>query len=193
MAVFARAGFPWWIAGGYAIEHFVGRALRPHADIDVLLLRPDLPAAGAMLAGWDCWAADPPGRLRPWRGDEILPPGVCDIWCRENRDGPWRFQLMLDEGDHRHWRSRRCHEVTRPLATLGLRDRQGIPFLVPEVQLFYKAKAPRPKDELDFAAALPLLDRSQRIWLGEALRRAYGAENGWLKAVDDGTIRPDED
>ena len=36
-----NAAFPWWIAGGLAIELFVGRALRPHADIDVLLLRKD--------------------------------------------------------------------------------------------------------------------------------------------------------
>ena len=28
---------PWWIAGGYAIELFVGKPLRTHGDIDVLL------------------------------------------------------------------------------------------------------------------------------------------------------------
>jgi Aminoglycoside-2''-adenylyltransferase len=37
--VFQEAAFPWWIAGGYAIEHFVGRQVRAHADIDILVLR----------------------------------------------------------------------------------------------------------------------------------------------------------
>ncbi|WP_374207484.1 nucleotidyltransferase domain-containing protein [Bradyrhizobium sp. 190] len=37
--VFQEATFPWWIAGGHAIEHFVGRQVRAHADIDILALR----------------------------------------------------------------------------------------------------------------------------------------------------------
>ncbi|MFC7466871.1 nucleotidyltransferase domain-containing protein [Actinomadura keratinilytica] len=57
---------PWWIAGGYAVELAVGRAFRAHADIDVLLLREDQLAAQRALAGWEWWAADPPGALRPW-------------------------------------------------------------------------------------------------------------------------------
>lgn len=38
-----NAGFPgpWWIAGGFAIELATGRAIRPHDDIDVGLLRSD--------------------------------------------------------------------------------------------------------------------------------------------------------
>ncbi len=182
--LFAPADFPWWIAGGHAIEHFVGRTLRPHGDIDVLLLRADHTAARALLADWDCWAAEPPGTLRPWRADETLPASVSDIWCRENRDSPWRFQLMLDEADGRDWRSRRCSDVIMPIADLGSRDASGIPYLNPEVQLFYKAKAPRDKDETDFAAALPLLSEMQRNWLRSAIVKAYGVEIGWVAMVD---------
>ncbi|MFF9097395.1 nucleotidyltransferase domain-containing protein [Streptomyces sp. NPDC014802] len=32
--MFAGADFPWWIAGGYAIELAVGRELRPHGDLE---------------------------------------------------------------------------------------------------------------------------------------------------------------
>ena len=48
-----------------------------------------------------------------------------------------------------------------------------------EVQLFYKAKDPRPKDETDFAAALPVLDPSQRLWLSEGLALVYGQQHPW--------------
>jgi hypothetical protein len=39
--IFSRSQARWWIAGGYAIELAVGRPVREHTDIDVLLLRPD--------------------------------------------------------------------------------------------------------------------------------------------------------
>lgn len=184
--LFAPADFPWWIAGGHAIEHFAGRAVRPHGDIDVLLLRADHTAAHALLEGWDCWAADPPGTLRFWQPGETLPPTVSDIWCREHRDGPWRFQLMLDESDGIHWRSRRCADVAKPIVELGSRDARGIPFLVSEVQLFYKGKAPREKDDADLAAALPLLSETQRAWLRAAILRAYGRGNAWLEKIETG-------
>ena len=50
------ADVPWWcVAGGHAIELAVGRPLRPHSDIDVLLLRRDQLAAQHALAGWEWW------------------------------------------------------------------------------------------------------------------------------------------
>jgi hypothetical protein len=182
--LFREAKFLWWIAGGYAIEQFVGHVLRPHGDIDVLVLRRDRAAVRSMLADWDCWAADPPGTLRPWPVDESLPLAVSDVWCRPNRDAPWRLQLMFDDGEGDRWRSRRCAAVTRPLSGLGQRDGGGIPFLAPEVQLFYKAKAPRAKDELDFAAVLPLLSQPQRVWLRDAVTVAYGRDVPWLKRLE---------
>ena len=98
-AVLEKAPFPWWIAGGHAIEAFVGHTVRPHGDIDILMLRTDRVAARAQLKDWDCWAADPPGTLRPWREDETLPATVDHIWCRGHADDAWRFQPMFDDGD----------------------------------------------------------------------------------------------
>jgi hypothetical protein len=160
---------PWWIAGGYAVEHAVGHAFREHADIDVLLLRPDQLAVQQLLPDWEWWAADPPGTLRPWRAGEILPAHVHDIWCRPGPDEPWRVQFMLDETDGTNWISRRDARIRRPIEELGEH------FLVPEIQLFYKARVPRPKDEQDFAMLLPLLDDAQKHWLIEAIDLAGGA------------------
>ena len=165
------AGTPWWIAGGYAVELFAGRPLRPHDDVDVLLLRRDQDVVHALLPGWDIRAADPPGRLRPWAAGETLPLGVHDIWCREQPSSPWRLQVMLDEADGERWWSRRNRRVTRPVAELGRRTADGWPYLAPEVQLFYKATSAevRAKDRSDFAVALPLLDEPARRWLDHAL------------------------
>ncbi|MBF4137736.1 nucleotidyltransferase domain-containing protein [Streptomyces albidoflavus] len=173
-ALFAPLRELWWIAGGYAVELAVGRAFRGHADIDVLLLREDQLAAQRALAGWEWWAADPPGTLRPWAAGEILPAGVHDIWCRPGSGALWRVQLMLDEAQDGHWVSRRDPRVRRPLDTLGATTAEGVPFLAPEVQLHYKAKARRPKDEEDFTAALPVLTAGQRRWLAKTIAQTYG-------------------
>ncbi|MGW5365735.1 nucleotidyltransferase domain-containing protein [Actinopolymorpha pittospori] len=168
-ALFGRLTTPWWIAGGYAIELFVGSPFRPHDDIDVLLLRRDQQKVHEVLASWDIQAADPPGTLRPWPADEWLPAEVHDIWCREHPNGPWRIQVMLDEADGDEWTSRRDSRIRRPIRSLGLHATDGTPYLTPEVQLFYKAKGQRPKDEVDFATAVPLLDPKALRWLDEAL------------------------
>jgi hypothetical protein len=178
--VFAGATFPWWIAGGYAIEQAVGRAFRTHADIDVLVLRQDATEVRAFLKAWDCWMADPPGTLRPWPLLEALPERAHDVWCRKTSAGDWRFQLMFDESGGEIWHSRRDARIIRPIAELETRDAAGLPYLRPEIQLCYKAKALRPKDESDFRAVLPILNREQRRWLAEAIERTHGDNHPWL-------------
>ncbi|MCP2165401.1 nucleotidyltransferase domain-containing protein [Goodfellowiella coeruleoviolacea] len=171
------AEFPprWWLAGGYAIELAVGRRIRAHADIDALVLRPDLLSVPAVLPGWQLWAADPPGSLRRWTGRDPLPAHVHDVWCRPAPSGPWRLQIMVDETEGDHWVSRRDRRVRRPLSTLGRRTPDGLPYLAPGVQLFYKATNPRPKDEQDFRAVVPHLDRVERAWLLAALDLTFPA------------------
>ncbi|WP_244180902.1 nucleotidyltransferase domain-containing protein [Amycolatopsis pretoriensis] len=177
--LFSRVRTPWWIAGGHAIELAVGHAFREHADVDVLVLRRDQLAVQEALPDWEWWAADPPGTLRPWRPAEVLPPGIDDVWCRPSAAAPWRIQVMLDESDGDDWVSRRNPTLRRAIDRLGAVSAGGIPYLATEVQLYAKSRNTRPKDEQDFAAALPILDEAQRRWLAEALRRISG-EHSWL-------------
>lgn len=101
---------------------------------------------------------------------------------------------MLDNACAGDWVSRRDHRVRRPVSSLGSVTADGIPFLAPEIQLFYKARSRRPKDDVDFAVALPILTQSQRHWLGDALRLADGAEHAWLGRLQDpASPRPGEE
>ena len=181
--LFAGAPFPWWIAGGYAIEQFVGSSFRSHGDIDVLMLRRDSSIARTLLGDWDLWMADPPGQLRPWHQNETLPVHVSDVWCRRHADAPWRFQLMLDDADGAEWRSRRSAAVSMPIEALGFQNQDGVPFLKPEVQLFYKAKSPRPKDTQDFECCLALMTDEQKGWLRRSMKVAYGEATAWLARI----------
>jgi hypothetical protein len=178
MAAFAQ---PWWIAGGFAIEAFLGRPIREHADIDVGLLHRDHLAVHRHLATWDLQCADPPGTLRTWTLGETLGPHIHDIWARRDDAGPWRFQLMLDNADGDDWICRRDPRIRRPLDDLTF-EQDGIRYLAPEIQLFYKARGQRPKDVIDFEAALPALSQDQHAWLYNALSLVHPG-HAWIAAL----------
>jgi len=61
-----------------------------------------------------------------------------------------------------------------PLDMFGPLTRDGMPFVAPEVQLYYKARAPQPKDGIDFTATHSVLTRPQRRWLLNAVITTYG-------------------
>ena len=186
--LFSSVTVPWWIAGGWALDLFLGGQTREHEDIDVQILRRDQHAIRELLQAWDVQAAHPTTRpeewpLRAWEAGTVLSSAVHDIWCRPSKTGPWALQLMLAEADRDHWQFRRDARLVRPLATLGSRTADGIPYLAPEIQLLYKAKEPRPKDEADFARALPLLDPERRSWLTQALSPVHPGHR-WLRWLE---------
>ncbi|HEX9037373.1 MAG TPA: aminoglycoside adenylyltransferase [Ktedonobacterales bacterium] len=181
---------PWWIAGGWAIDLFLGRQTREHEDTDVQVLRRDQYAVRALFGAWNMEAALPPPRdeswpFRPWGPDEVLDPAIHDIWCRPASTQPWALQLMIADTGGGKWVFRRTSRVTRPVAALGSVTADGIPYLAPEIQLLYKAKGRRPKDEADFMRALPMLDRVRRQWLWNALTIAH-PHHPWLELLADG-------
>ena len=175
----------WWIAGGWALDLHLGRQTRPHHDIDVLVLRAELPAVRERLRGWDLHAADPPGagRLRPWPEPEQLPAALHDIWCRPTSTSPWVLQLMVDDTDGADWIYRRDSRIRRPVAELhGPASTSGRPVLAPEVQLLCKSRTPRPKDVEDFRQVAGALDEGRRTWLRETLT-TVAPEHDWLAAL----------
>jgi hypothetical protein len=174
---------PWWIAGGWAIDLFVGGPGRQHADIDVLVLRRDLGSVQEQLRGWELHAADPPGRLRPWGTGEQLPPQVHDIWCRPSATSPWALQLMVDDTIGEDWVYRRDPRIRRPVSTLaGPASTTERLVLAPEVQLLYKSAHPRAKDVDDLRRSLAFLGNDRRNWLRMALTLVDPAHS-WLADV----------
>ena len=99
------------------------------------------------------------------------------------------MQVMLDESSGSQWVSRRDKRIQRPIASIGSVTANGIPYVSPEIQLFYKAKGRRPRDETDFTAALPVLTQAQREWLTDALGLVYGPGHPWRARL---LVRPGE-
>jgi hypothetical protein len=180
VALFAPARFPWWVAGGHALDLFVGHRTRAHGDIDVSVLRRDAPLLRRVLAGWDLHGAHA-GVLAPWTTADMAPP-IDSIWCRTLPERAWCLQVMLDEGTRAEWVCPRHHEIRLALSDALARSPAGIPYLRPEVQLLLKAKDTRPKDDADFAAVFPLLGRPEAQWLTGTLGRLY-PEHRWLDQI----------
>ena len=167
--LFGAVAAPWWIAGGRALDMFLGHETRKHADIEVAVLRRDQKAFLEALRNWDVHIAHD-GALIPLKaGDVINKPEHHELWARETPDGPWRLELLLEESDGKRWSYRRNDRVGLNVADLGRRDAYGIEFIRPEVALLYKSASPRPVDETDFLYVLPRLDVAQRGWLCGAL------------------------
>jgi hypothetical protein len=74
---------PWWVAGGWAIDLFLGRQTRPHGDIDLLVRREDQFAVQAYLAdkGLLLYKTQQAG-LTPWLPGEFQNRPFDDIRCR---------------------------------------------------------------------------------------------------------------
>lgn len=173
----ASASVPWWIGGGVAIDLFVGRTTRAHDDLDVQILRGSEPAIAWALHGWEWFGANA-GRLSPWRPEDP----ATSIWCRPHRDAPWALELFVADVVDDRSVYRRDRRVSRAVSELGHTTPHGVPFLRPEIQLLYKSKGSRVKDEADFRAVLPLLGPAARTWLADALT-TVDATHAWLASL----------
>ena len=89
---------------------------------------------------------------------------------------------MLDEADGDTWVYRREPRIRRPMSTAVRQNPDGLPYLAPEIQLLYKSKAPRERDEVDFARTRPLLAADARRWLRDALEIA-NPDHRWIAAL----------
>lgn len=172
----------WWIAGGRALELFAARSWRAHGDVDAGILRADQARVFAALErDWELHAAHA-GRLTRLRPGELASLEANSIWCRAGAGEPWRFELLLDSSDGDDWVFRRDPAVRVPIAELVRHGADGCPYLRPDVQLLYKAKHQRPRDDADFTAVVPLLDRESRGWLRRALTRV-DPNHPWLERL----------
>jgi hypothetical protein len=179
VALFADAPFQWAVAGGYCIEQFVGRPFRPHEDVDILIFRDQQLAAQAWLGDWCLYAADPPGHLRRWNEGEFLNLGIHDIWAHRPEVDAWQFQLMVAEHDADGWFFRKDPAIRGPRDELLTRY-GGVPCVRIELQLFYKARSARPKDDQDFEACLPLLSSASKARLASMIRQLFPDGHPWL-------------
>jgi hypothetical protein len=184
----ASSDTPWWIAGGWALELFRGRHTRPHADLDVGVLRRDLSSLLSSFSTWEVFEAKD-GRLTRLAAGCAPSLDAHSLWCRPTSADPWTIELLLDEADGTTWVYRREPRVRRPMSAVVRRNSDGLPYLAPEIQLLYKSKGPRERDDRDFAQICPLLAVEARKWLQHALELTAPV-HAWIAVPRDSDAGP---
>jgi hypothetical protein len=168
-STFADAPFRWWVSGGLALDLFVGRSWRTHVDTDVGVLRRAVPQLRTVTKSWDVQVAAA-GKLSAWR-DQVLDSAQHEnnLWCRKDPLQPWCLDVTIGEGDGEHWIYRRDPQIRVDWKSAVLNSSDGIPYLAPEIQLLFKSKDIRDKDDTDAREVLPVLDAPRREWLLDRL------------------------
>jgi len=197
----------WALCGGWAVDVWLGRQTREHADIDITVFHDDQRAIFEQLAGCHMIADDiepdaSPDRP-PWDGHVLdaehrwtwpqtpahihaRPPGEANLtalraWTNPPYDkatDDLNLEVMINERAGPDWLLNPEPRIARPIDLCFRESPAGLPTVVPEVLMFFKATAywgqyqgtyPRAADEADVRALLLQVGEDQRRWLGEAI------------------------
>lgn len=171
----------WWaVAGGWAIDLWLGEQTREHHDVEVVVRRCDQSIVHAALsADWEQFALDPPGGgWRPWSGVPIVSPA----FQLQARSSWGAFDLFTETVDEATWYFRRDARIMAGSDDVIVPSASGIPIVRPEIQLLYMAKSGEPKNEHDFELARPHLDPAAARWLTSALQLTLPGHH-WLQQL----------
>lgn len=166
----------WWLSGGKAIDHWLGRQTRDHGDTDVSVARSD----------WLMLVEHLPAHLEPHAAvdGELLPlaawttnPRLHNIWVRDTTTDRWVLQINIEEGSDR-WLYRRDPRVSASWEE-AIRTIRSVPTGAPQTQLLWKSHRPMAKDDADLVSALPDLGDAGRDWLVRSIRIAH-PDSPWL-------------
>jgi hypothetical protein len=197
----------WALCGGWAIDAWLGEVTRKHQDIDVCVFEDDQLAAYDHLraAGWHLIAHDESvgGATRDlWDGRLLVLP--AHIHCARDLDalhawvpsgtqrpGEIYLEVMVNERSGEDWVLNPEPRLAMPFRDANRGCPWGIPTVVPEVLLFYKAVAyidhatmasRNPKDGADFRALAPRLGPNERAWLRHAISTLH-PRHAWLPVL----------
>jgi uncharacterized protein YbdZ (MbtH family) len=195
-------GRPWALAGGWAVDAWVGHQTREHGDVDIVVSHEDQHTLFEHLSGWNMVAHDPPiagggSNTDRWDGRSLTLPAhiharpsdaeIPDGWpvAGAPLDGR-NLEVILDRREGDDWWLHDDPRVNIAADQYIRVSPVGLPTLSPEVVLFFKATAypadarfPRALDERDFLALCGRLRAQERQWLRGALT-AYRPGHGWL-------------
>lgn len=172
---FRGASFRWWISGGLALELHLDRSWRDHDDTDVSLARQDVLKLRLVLDGWDIHVAAA-GQFEPWTGQDLRrEQHQNNLWRRRDANGPWCLDVTIGEGDSDFWVYRRDLRIRVPWADAILRTANDVPYLAPELQLLFKSKDHREKNDVDAQQVIPELSAARR----DRLARLLPASHPW--------------
>jgi hypothetical protein len=158
---------PWCITAGWALDLFTDTASRNHGDIEIAVPADQFDEIVDALPGFE-WDVAGDGRIWPYPQQHA---NHFQTWLREPPAGLYRLDVFRELTVSGRWACRRDPSITLSYDEPILHSAEGIPYVIPEVALVFKAKHLRAKDQTDFRNVLPALDPSRKsrlhAWLSQ--------------------------
>jgi hypothetical protein len=164
---------PWYVAGGWAIDLFLGRERREHEDLEIGVPNERfLTGVAPALSDLELYVTDS-GHVTPLGEAADRLPVTHQTWGLDRGAAVWRIDVFREPSREGEWICRRDDQIRLPYSELIEHTPDGIPYARPEVVLLFKARSARPKDESDLAAVLPHLGAQRRRLLAGWIERVH--------------------
>lgn len=165
------------IAGGWAIDLFIGKETRIHSDIEIAIPRNEQLLLKKYLREYELKYVNN-GVFFDWR-NQFLELPIHEIHGTYKKQ---KIEILLNEIDNNNWIYRRINGVELTVDKLLKYSKDNIPYLCPEVVLLYKAKINKEKDKLDLKNTILKLDLASKNWLINAIQKE-DKNHKWLSLI----------
>jgi len=175
---------PWAVAGGWALDLWLGEQTRDHEDLEITVPAAFFPEIQARLEsiGLRLFAIDDESQVIALGPGEAPGDRGYQVWAMEPAVMGWRMDMFREPGDAQTWIYRRTGELSAPRAWASGHTTAGIPYVAPQIVLLFKAKASRDKDQADFARVAPRLSAEARDWLAKSLQ-VTNPDHPWIERL----------
>ncbi|MFC6291141.1 hypothetical protein BHU61_06075 [Macrococcus epidermidis] len=162
------ADFDWYLAGGIALDEFLGRKTRNHEDIDILVNFKYLERILDFFNNYKVYTARN-GSLSLYALNNIK--STDSLWIANDDKESFIIEILLFEEEAGHWIYKRNAAVRKKIEDIYF-VKYDMKIIQPEIQLLYKMNSSniREKDLDDYHNIYPVLEEKQRAWLDQYVK-----------------------
>jgi Aminoglycoside-2''-adenylyltransferase len=173
----AGVATPWYVTAGWALDLFRRTQTREHGDIEIAVPAASFPEVRDRFLGY-AFDAVASGRICENATPDVLA-ATYQTWLRDPATDNYLLDVFREPHDGDTWICRRDETIRLPYSHIIQCTQDGVPYLVPELVLLFKAKHARRKDQAGFDETVPHMTPAQRKTLAELLARAHPG-HPWL-------------
>ena len=138
--VLAEVDVPWYVAGGWAIDLFLGGQRREHEDLEIAVPNERFAEVADALTAFEICVITGPREATPLEQAAGALETTHQTWVRDRETDVWRLDVFREPSEGDMWICRRDLRIRLPYHSVIGRTEDGIPYGRPEIIVLYKAK-----------------------------------------------------
>ncbi|QYA44094.1 hypothetical protein KYI13_08425 [Macrococcoides bohemicum] len=162
------ADYDWYLAGGIALDEFLGRRTRDHEDMDILVNFKYLERILDYFKNYKVYTARN-GSLSLYALNNIK--STDSLWITKDENESFIIEILFFEEEAGHWIYKRNDAVRKKIEDIYF-VKNDMKIIQPEIQLLYKMNSSniREKDLDDYHNIYPVLEEREKAWLDSVLK-----------------------